>query len=99
VPAVTHLDYSARIQTVDGRFNERYYKLIKAFHQRTGCPLIINTSFNTRGEPMVCSPEDAYSCFMRTGMDTLVMEDLILEKSKQPCWKGLDDRQRERALD
>jgi carbamoyltransferase len=99
VPVVTHLDYSARIQTVDGRFNERYYKLIKAFHQRTGCPIIINTSFNMRGEPIVCSPEDAYRCFMRTGMDTLVMEDLILEKSKQPCWEGKDDYQRERALD
>jgi carbamoyltransferase len=99
VPAITHLDYSARIQTVDGKFNGRYHKLIEAFYQRTGCPVIINTSFNRRGEPIVCSPEDAYRCFMRTEMDTLVMEDLILEKSKQPYWREEDDRQRERELD
>jgi carbamoyltransferase len=70
-----------------------------AFYQRTGCPVIINTSFNVRGEPIVCSPEDAYRCFMRTEMDTLVMEDLILEKTKQPCWQEKDDRQRGSELD
>jgi carbamoyltransferase len=99
VPAITHLDYSARIQTVDGRFNERYYKVIKAFYRRTGCPVIINTSFNRRGEPIVCSPEDAYRSFIETEMDTLVMEDLILQKTKQPRWQEKADWQRERELD
>ncbi|MHB8880874.1 MAG: carbamoyltransferase family protein [Thermodesulfovibrionales bacterium] len=99
IPAVTHLDYSARLQTVDGRFNERYFKLITAFYLRTGCPVVINTSFNMRGEPIVCSPEDAYTCFMRTGMDTLVMEDFILEKARQPCWKEKDDWQKNLELD
>lgn len=96
IPAVTHLDYSSRIQTVDGRFNERYYKLLTAFYNRTGCPVIINTSFNISGEPMVCSPEDAYSCFMRTGMDTLVMGDLVIEKAMQPARHEKDCRHRQR---
>ena len=66
IPAITHVDYSARIQTVDGKYNQRYYRLMKKFYENTGCPVIVNTSFNVRGEPIVCTPEDAYRCFMRT---------------------------------
>ncbi len=84
IPAVTHIDHSARIQTVSKKTNERYYYLIKAFKDLTGCPTLINTSFNVRGEPIVCSPEDAYRCFMRTEMDILVMENIILWKENQP---------------
>ena len=87
VPAITHVDYSARIQTVDGKYNKRYYRLLKKFHENTGCPLIVNTSFNVRGEPIVCTPEDAYRCFMRTEMDTLVLSDFVLMKKMQPEWK------------
>ena len=83
VPAVTHVDYSARVQTVRRDANPLYYDIIKAFHKRTGCPVIVNTSFNVRGEPIVCTPEDAYRCFMRTDMDVLVLENFILEKSEQ----------------
>ncbi len=84
IPAITHVDYSARVQTVSERTNPRYYKLIKAFKQETGCPTLINTSFNVRGEPIVCSPQDAYRCFMRTEMDVLVLENQILLKAEQP---------------
>ncbi|MHC5008109.1 MAG: carbamoyltransferase family protein [Planctomycetota bacterium] len=84
VPAITHVDYSARVQTVDRVRHGRYYKLIKAFEQKTGCPVIVNTSFNVRGEPIVCSPDDAYRCFMATNMDALVMEDYVLLKEEQP---------------
>jgi carbamoyltransferase len=84
IPAVTHVDYSARIQTVNEEVNDRYYRLIKRFHEKTGCPAIINTSFNVRGEPIVCSPEDAYRCFMRTGIDYLVLGDFLLAKTEQP---------------
>ena len=84
IPSVTHVDYSARIQTVSKRTNPRYYNLIKEFKSLTGCPSIINTSFNVRGEPIVCTPEDAYKCFMRTEMDILVMENQIIYKDKQP---------------
>ncbi|OHB65648.1 MAG: hypothetical protein A2Y77_16495 [Planctomycetes bacterium RBG_13_62_9] len=84
VPAITHVDYSARIQTVDAERHPRLHKLITAFKQRTGCPVIINTSFNIRGEPIVCSPEDAYRCFMATNMDVLVLESQILYKQEQP---------------
>ena len=80
VPAITHVDYSARIQTVRRDTNPLYYDIIDAFHRMTGCPVIVNTSFNVRGEPMVCSPEDAYRCFMRTDMDLLVLENFLLEK-------------------
>jgi len=80
VPAITHVDYSARVQTVDGYRHGRYYKLLRRFEARTGCPVIINTSFNVRGEPIVCSPEDAYRCFMATNMDVLVMENYVLYK-------------------
>ena len=84
VPAVTHVDCSARVQTVDAERHGRYYKLLKAFEQRTGCPVVINTSFNVRGEPIVCSPADAYRCFMATNMDALVMEHFVLRKEDQP---------------
>ena len=84
LPAITHVDYSARVQTVSKTTNSRYYNLISAFKQQTGCPTIVNTSFNVRGEPIVCSPQDAYRCFMRTEMDVLVLQNQILFKSEQP---------------
>ena len=83
IPAITHVDYSARVQTVSKNSNARYYNLINAFKKRTGCPILINTSFNVRGEPIVCSPQDAYRCFMRTEMDVLVLENQILYKQEQ----------------
>lgn len=86
LPAITHIDYSARIQTVSPRTNPDYYDLIKAFHARTGFAVLVNTSFNVRGEPIVCTPDDAYRCFMRTHMDTLVIGPYVLEKSQQPAW-------------
>lgn len=84
VPAITHVDYSARVQTVDEHRHARYYKLIKSFEQKTRCPAVINTSFNVRGEPIVCGPEDAYRCFMGTNMDVLVIENCVLLKTEQP---------------
>jgi carbamoyltransferase len=83
VPAVTHVDYSARVQTVKREDNPLYYDMIKAFYDLTDCPVIINTSFNVRGEPLVCTPEDAFRCFMRTEMDYLVMGSFILDKKDQ----------------
>ena len=88
IPAVTHLDYSARIQTVDGRDNPRFHALIAKFRELTGCGVLVNTSLNVRGEPIVCAPQEAYRCFMKTGMDMLVLEDLILEKAEQPPQTG-----------
>jgi carbamoyltransferase len=99
IPAITHVDYSARIQTVDGKYNQRYYRLMKKFYENTGCPVIVNTSFNVRGEPIVCTPEDAYRCFMRTEMDTLVLEDIVLLKKEQPEWKEKGDWRDEFELD
>ena len=99
VPAITHVDYSARIQTVNGNYNKRYYKLIERFYENTGCPVIVNTSFNVRGEPIVCTPRDAYRCFMRTEMDALVLENIILSKSGQPDWKEKIDWRKEFELD
>jgi len=84
IPAVTHVDYSARVQTVSPDRHPVFYKVIKAFYELTGCPVIINTSYNVRGEPIVCTPEDAYRCFMRTNMDYLVMGHFIFDKNKQP---------------
>ena len=84
VPAVTHVDYSARVQTVDEERHGRLYRLMKSFEAKTGCPVLINTSFNVRGEPIVCSPEHAYRCFMATNMDVLVLENFILLKEEQP---------------
>ena len=86
IPAVTHVDGSARVQTVSATRNPRLHEILKAFEARTGCGVIINTSFNVRGEPIVCTPSDAYRCFMRTGMDVLVLEDHVLMKSAQPKW-------------
>jgi len=84
VPAITHVDYSARVQTVDKRRHPKLHHLITSFRERTGCPVVINTSFNIRGEPIVCSPENAYRCFMATNMDVLVMENQLLFKDEQP---------------
>jgi carbamoyltransferase len=84
VPAITHVDRTARVQTVDESRNPRYYRLLRAFEQRTGCPVIINTSFNIRGEPIVCTPADAFRCFMGTDMDALALERFLLVKSEQP---------------
>jgi carbamoyltransferase len=93
VPAITHVDNSARVQTVDPVRHGRYYQLIKAFEEQTGSPVLINTSFNVRGEPIVCTPEQAYRCFMATNMDVLVIEDFVLKKQQQPDAEnhGLDD--------
>ena len=82
VPAVTHVDYSARIQTVDRERNPRFHRLMESFYRMTGCPVLVNTSFNVRGEPIVCTPEDAYRCFLATEMDVLVLEDFIILKSQ-----------------
>jgi carbamoyltransferase len=90
VPAVTHVDYSARIQTVDAARHGRYYRLIARFAEKTGCPVIINTSFNVRGEPIVCTPADAYRCFMATDMDVLVLDRCLLFKSEQPAAAAAD---------
>jgi carbamoyltransferase len=99
VPAITHVDYSARIQTVHKETNERYWRLIRAFKEHTGCGLIVNTSFNVRGEPIVCTPEDAYQCFMRTEMDHLVMGDYRFDKQDQPAWREAKDWRTEFELD
>lgn len=99
LPAVTHVDYSARIQTVHEETNPRYYRLLKAFERRTGCAVLVNTSFNVRGEPIVCTPTDAYRCFMRTEMDCLVLENCLLDKSKQPAWPKDESWRSEFALD
>jgi carbamoyltransferase len=84
IPAVTHVDYSARIQTIDAQRNPTFWNLLSAYHKRTGCPVLINTSFNVRGEPPVQSPADAWNCFMATEMDVLVMENFVLYKNEQP---------------
>ena len=86
IPAVTHIDYSARVQTVDQETKPDYYRLIQEFEKLTGCPVIVNTSFNVRGEPIVCTPQDAYQCFMRTQMDVLVLENCVLLREEQPEW-------------
>ncbi|HEY6212976.1 MAG TPA: carbamoyltransferase C-terminal domain-containing protein, partial [Vicinamibacterales bacterium] len=80
IPAATHVDYSARIQTVRRDTNPLYYDIIDAFYRLTGCPVIVNTSFNVKDEPIVCTPEDAYRCFMKTNMDVLVMEEFVFVK-------------------
>jgi carbamoyltransferase len=85
VPAITHVDYSARVQTVHAETNPRFHALLGAFERLTGCPLLVNTSFNVRGEPIVNTPEEAYRCFMRTEMDCLVIENCLLEKADQPA--------------
>ena len=99
IPAVTHVDYSARIQTVHRETNPRFHELLSAFHQKTDCPVLVNTSFNVRGEPIVCTPEDAYRCFMRTEMDYLVIENCLLSKADQPAWEETDNWREEFELD
>ena len=99
IPAVTHLDYSARLQTVNRQDKADYYDVIAEFEKLTGCAVIVNTSFNVRGEPIICTPEDAYRCFMRTEMDVLVIEDCILYKSEQPAWHEGEDWRNELELD
>jgi carbamoyltransferase len=84
LPAITHMDYSARVQTVDAKRHGRFYRLLRAFYQLTTCPALVNTSFNIRGEPIVCTPEDAYQCFIGTHMDCLVLENTLLIKGDQP---------------
>lgn len=99
IPAVTHLDYSARLQTVNQKHKPDYYAVISEFEKLTGCAVIVNTSFNVRGEPIICTPEHAYQCFMRTEMDVLVIEDCILFKEEQPPWKESGDWRSELELD
>ena len=99
IPAVTHVDYSARVQTVHKETNPKYYSLIQKFNDKTGCPVVINTSFNVRGEPIVCSPEDSYRCFMRTEMDLLVIGDYVLYKRNQPNYTDKKNWKEEFKLD
>lgn len=99
IPAITHVDYSARIQTVHEQTNARYHKLISEFYRLTGCPLVVNTSFNVRGEPIVCSPGDAYKCFMRTAIDYLVVENFVLKKDEQPVFDEDESWKKEYVLD
>jgi carbamoyltransferase len=99
IPAITHVDYSARVQTIDKRDNPLYHAIISEFKKLTGCPVIINTSFNVRGEPIVCTPQDAYRCFMRTRMDYLAVGSFILDKNEQPAWDEPDDWKKEYSPD
>ena len=99
IPAVTHVDYSARVQTVRREDNPRYYDLIQAFDRLTGCPLVVNTSFNVRGEPIVNTPAEAYRCFMRTEMDYLVLGNFLVDKRDQPRWSEEEAWQEEFELD
>ena len=99
LPSITHVDFSARIQTVHKDTNPRYHKLISEFKKLTGLGLVINTSFNVRGEPIVNTPEDAYRCFMRTEMDILVIENYLFLKTDQPDWKEIDNWKEEFVLD
>lgn len=99
VPAITHIDYSARVQTVHEDTNPRYHNLLSAFERKTGCAVLVNTSFNVRGEPIVCTPEDAYRCFMRTEMDVLVLENFVLLKEEQKPLENDSDWKSEFALD
>jgi carbamoyltransferase len=90
VPAITHVDFSARLQTVDAERNPRVHAILRAFEEKTGCPVLINTSFNVRGEPIVCTPQDAYRCFLGTNMDVLVLENFVLLRSAQTNAKAID---------
>ena len=99
IPAITHVDNSARLQTVSRETNPRFHALIKAFEEKTGCAVIINTSYNVRGEPIVCTPEDAYLCFMRTRMDYLFLGNFMLDKKDQPEFVEEDDWRKEYELD
>jgi len=99
IPAVTHVDYSARVQTVRRETNPVFYDIVDAFYRLTGCPVVVNTSFNVRGEPIVCTPEDAYRCFMRTNMDVLVLEQYVIEKPAQPARAADQPRPEQFVLD
>ena len=99
LPAITHVDYSARIQTIHKETNPRYHELISHFEKLTGCGVIVNTSFNVRGEPIVCTPEDAYRCFMRTEMDYLVVENFLMAKTEQIPWEKDESWKNEFELD
>lgn len=99
MPAITHIDFSARIQTVHPETNPKYYELVRQFKDLTGYGVIVNTSFNVRGEPIICTPEDAYRCFMRTEMDFLVVGNFVFEKTKQPAWQEKDNWKEEFTLD
>jgi len=99
LPAITHVDYSARIQTVSREMNPNYYDLLKAFERRTGCGVLVNTSFNVRGEPIVCTPADAYRCFMRTNIDYLVLGSFLLDKQAQKTHLESGEWEREYTLD
>ena len=99
IPTITHLDYSARLKTINQNDKPDYYAVIAEFEKLTGCAVIVNTSFNVRGEPIICSPEDAYRCFMRTEMDILVIENCILYKEDQPPWIEEGDWRSELELD
>ena len=99
IPAVTHVDYSARIQTVSRRQNPTFYRLLQAFKEKTGCPVLVNTSFNVRGEPIVCTPSDAYRCFMRTEIDCLVINNFLMFKEEQPKWQEKEDWRNKYELD
>ena len=99
IPAITHVDYSARIQTVDKKVNPKYHGVIEKFYEKTGCPVIINTSFNVRGEPIVCTPQDAYLCFMRTNMDYLVLGNYLIDKKDMDALEHDIDWQKEYELD
>ena len=99
MPAITHVDYSARIQTVTDDVNPRMFSVLSAFEALTGCPMLVNTSFNVRGEPIVCTPEDAYRCFMRTEIDALVLGDFILYRSEQAAVEADESWKVEYELD
>src|SRR4026209_1244063 len=99
IPAVTHIDYSARIQTVEAETNPNYHALLQDFERLTGCAVLVNTSFNVRGEPIVCTPADAYRCFMRTPIDALVLYPFLLDKESQPEWKETENWQQQFELD
>ncbi len=99
IPAVTHVDYSARIQTVSHEENPRYHALLREFERTTGYGVIVNTSFNVRGEPIVCTPEDAYRCFMRTEMDYLVLGPFLLDKKAQPAFADRGNWRQDYQLD
>ena len=99
VPAITHVDYSARVQSVSAGTNPRYHRLIEAFRRKTGCPVLINTSFNVRGEPIVCTPGDGFTCFMRTEMDYLVLGNFLLDKKEQKPLEEDSDWRSEFELD
>ena len=99
IPAVTHVDYSARIQSVSKKTNRRYHEMLTVFKEKYGCPVVVNTSFNVRGEPIVCTPSDAYRCFMRTEMDYLLLNNYLLKKTDQKTLSNDSDWRKEFELD